>query len=53
MKAPTISQLYSDADDYVAVETVVDRQGINVLLPKLVSAGAEDILEIPISKIIS
>ncbi|HHV43263.1 MAG TPA: ATP phosphoribosyltransferase [Firmicutes bacterium] len=52
MKAPTVSQLYSETDDYVAVETVVDREGINLLLPKLVAAGAEDILEIPITKIV-
>ncbi len=51
MKAPTVNQL-SDSG-FHAVESVVDKAGVNLLLPKLRGAGAFDILEIPIAKIIS
>ncbi|MHC1570085.1 MAG: ATP phosphoribosyltransferase, partial [Candidatus Syntropharchaeales archaeon] len=50
MKTPTISKLYHA--DYYAVETVVDKQEVNILIPKLKSLGAEDILEMNISKIV-
>jgi ATP phosphoribosyltransferase len=48
-KSPTIAHLASG--DY-AVETVVPKRGINTLIPDLIDAGASDLLEIPISKII-
>ena len=48
-KSPTIAQLASG--DF-AVETVVAKRGINTLIPELIDAGASDLLEIPISKII-
>jgi ATP phosphoribosyltransferase len=35
-----------------AVEAVVPKLGVNTLIPALRAAGARDILEIPISKII-
>ena len=50
MKNPTISKLYNT--EYYAVETVVDRSGVNLLIPKLKKSGAEDILELAISKIV-
>lgn len=50
MKRPTISALA--AEEYVEVTTVVDKKGVNILLPQLKTAGAEDILEMPISKIL-
>jgi ATP phosphoribosyltransferase len=49
MKAPTISPL---ADGGFAIETVVDKRGVNRLIPKLKAAGATDILELPITKIV-
>ena len=49
MKAPTVSQL---SEGGYAVETVVDKRGVNRLLPQLKAAGATDILELPISKIV-
>lgn len=49
MKAPTVSQL---AEGGYAVETVVDKRGVNRLIPELKTAGATDILELPISKIV-
>jgi ATP phosphoribosyltransferase len=50
MKAPTLSRLLDK--DYYAVESVVEKKGINLLIPELVKRGAEDIIELPISKII-
>jgi ATP phosphoribosyltransferase len=35
-----------------AVESVVEKRTINTLIPELIDAGATDLLEIPISKII-
>ena len=49
MKAPTVSQL---SDGGYAVETVAEKRGVNRLIPQLKSAGASDILEMPISKIV-
>jgi ATP phosphoribosyltransferase len=49
MKAPTISPL---ADGGFAIEAVVDKRGVNRLIPELKAAGATDILEMPISKIV-
>lgn len=50
MKSPTISKL-STGNSY-AVETVVEKQQINVLIPQLKDRGASDIIELPLSKIV-
>jgi ATP phosphoribosyltransferase len=50
MKAPTLSQLIGK--EFYAVESVVEKKGINLLIPELVKRGAEDIIELPISKIV-
>jgi len=50
MKRPTISQLHG-TDDY-SLTTVAGRASVNVLIPRLKAAGAEDILELPINKIV-
>jgi len=50
MKRPTISQLHG-CDDY-SLTTVAERNKVNILIPRLKAAGAEDILELPINKII-
>ncbi|MBA2312617.1 MAG: ATP phosphoribosyltransferase [Actinobacteria bacterium] len=50
MRAPTVSELAETG--YFAVETVVDKSAINTLIPRLKAAGAEDILELPITKIV-
>lgn len=52
MKQPTISQLSGGKQIYYAVESVVEKAGINTLIPNLKAAGAEDIIEIPIAKVI-
>ena len=49
MKSPTVSQL---SDGGYAIETVADKQGVNRLIPDLKAAGATDILELPITKIV-
>lgn len=50
MKAPTVNPLYDQG--YFAVETVVPKNRINVLIPELKAAGATDIIEMPITKIV-
>jgi len=49
MKSPTVSPL---AGGGFAVETVVEKRTINTLIPDLKDAGATDILELPLSKIV-
>ncbi|HSH10951.1 MAG TPA: ATP phosphoribosyltransferase, partial [Ilumatobacter sp.] len=48
-KSPTVNQL---ANGDFAIETVVQKSGINLLIPSLREAGATDLLEIPIMKIV-
>ena len=50
MKAPTVNALFGDSG--YAVESVVPKQGINLLIPKLIDLGATDLIELPILKII-
>jgi ATP phosphoribosyltransferase len=50
MTSPTVTALATGG--YHAVETVVAKQGVNTLIPALKSAGARDILELPIAKIV-
>jgi len=50
LSSPTITALARS--DMNAVETVVPKRSVNTLIPALKSAGARDILEIPISKIV-
>jgi len=49
MKSPTVSPLNEGG---YAVETVVEKRTVNTLIPQLKGAGATDILELPISKIV-
>ncbi|MDH3707536.1 MAG: ATP phosphoribosyltransferase, partial [Acidimicrobiia bacterium] len=50
MKAPTVNELLGGGG--YAVETVVPKREINVLIPELRDAGATDIIELPIAKIV-
>jgi ATP phosphoribosyltransferase len=50
MKAPTVNELFGGSG--YAVETVVPKSDINVLIPALKDAGASDILELPLAKIV-
>jgi ATP phosphoribosyltransferase len=51
LKSPTISKL--NGEDGFAVETVVPKAEINILIPDLKDAGATGIIELPISKIVA
>jgi ATP phosphoribosyltransferase len=50
LKKPTVSRLHGI--DYYNIQTVARKGEVNTLIPNLKGAGAEDILEIPIAKII-
>jgi len=50
MKAPTISSLQDT--DWWAVDTVIDEDVVRDLIPNLKRAGAEDIIEYPLNKVI-
>jgi len=49
MKAPTVSPL---SEGGFAIETVAEKRTVNRLIPRLKAAGATDLLELPISKIV-
>jgi ATP phosphoribosyltransferase len=49
LHAPTVNRLTDP--DWLAVETVVDREQVRALIPRLKAEGAEGILELPITKI--
>ncbi len=51
LKSPTVSKLFGE--DGYAVETVVAKSEINILIPALLEQGAAGIIELPISKIVS
>jgi len=51
MRSPTVSELFGGGS--YAVETVVPKETINKLIPELKDAGATDIIELPISKIVA
>jgi ATP phosphoribosyltransferase len=50
MKSPTVSELFGGGG--FAVETVVPKGRINILIPALKDAGASDIIELPLAKIV-
>ena len=50
MKGPTISKLTDES--WVAVETVIDEKVVREILPQLKAAGAQDIIEYPLNKVI-
>jgi ATP phosphoribosyltransferase len=50
MASPTVMALAHA--DMKALETVVPKKGVNTLIPALKAAGARDILELPIAKIV-
>jgi ATP phosphoribosyltransferase len=50
LKAPTVAKLFGT--EGFAVETVVAKREINILIPALRAAGATGIIELPISKIV-
>jgi ATP phosphoribosyltransferase len=50
LNAPTVSHLHQS--DWLAVESVIDTSVVRDLIPKLVKAGAEGIIEYPLNKVI-
>ena len=50
LKTPTVNELYGGQG--FAVETVVAKSDINILIPDLKDAGATGIIELPLSKIV-
>jgi ATP phosphoribosyltransferase len=50
LKAPTVSELSGDGG--YAVEAVVAKSQVNLLIPELKEHGASDIIELPLSKIV-
>jgi ATP phosphoribosyltransferase len=50
MKSPTVSKLFGE--DGYAVETVVPKSELNILIPALKDHGATDIIELPLAKIV-
>ena len=50
LRSPTVSKLFGE--DGFAVETVVAKSEINVLIPALKELGAAGIIELPIAKIV-
>ncbi len=50
LNAPTVSHLYKS--DWLAVESVIDTSVVRDLIPKLLKAGAEGIIEYPLNKVI-
>ncbi len=50
MRSPTVSKLYKG--DGFAIKAAIERKVTKDLLPKLISAGATDILETPIRKVL-
>ncbi len=50
LHSPTISHLYGG--DWLAIETVVEREIIRDLIPRLVAAGAQGILEYELRKLV-
>jgi ATP phosphoribosyltransferase len=50
LNAPTVAGLYNT--NWASVETVVDSKTVRELIPKLIKAGAEGIIEYPLNKVI-
>ena len=51
LHAPTINQLHGD--DWLAVETVLDKDAVRDMVPVLKAAGAEGILEFELRKVVA
>ena len=50
MKSPTVAKL--QAEGWYSVSTIVDSDIVRTLIPDLKEAGAEDIVEFPLNKIV-
>jgi ATP phosphoribosyltransferase len=50
LNAPTVANLYNS--DWFSVEAIVDSKVVRDLIPQLIKAGAEGIIEYPLNKVI-
>ena len=50
LNAPTVAGLYNSS--WTSVETVVDSRAVRELIPQLIKAGAQGIIEYPLNKVI-
>jgi ATP phosphoribosyltransferase len=50
MKSPTVSELSGSGG--FAIETVVEKSQVNILIPALKDRGASDVIELALSKIV-
>ncbi|HEJ84001.1 MAG TPA: ATP phosphoribosyltransferase, partial [Desulfobacteraceae bacterium] len=50
LNAPTVAGLYKS--NWTSVETVVESRVVRELIPKLIKAGAEGIVEYPLNKVV-
>jgi ATP phosphoribosyltransferase len=50
LNAPTVANLYNSK--WVSVESVVEEKVVRELIPRLIQAGAEGIIEYPLNKVI-
>ena len=50
LNAPTVASLYQS--DWFSVETIVETSFVRDLVPKLLKAGAEGIIEYPLNKVL-
>ncbi len=50
LHAPTVSPLQSDG--WCAIETVIEEKIVREIIPQLLKAGAKDIIELPLNKVI-
>jgi len=50
LNAPTVAGLYNS--NWVSVEVIVDVRVVRDLIPQLIKAGAEGIIEYPLNKVI-
>ena len=50
MKTPTVSQLYNGSG--AAIEVIVEKTTVREIIPSLIKAGASDIIEYPLNKVI-
>jgi ATP phosphoribosyltransferase len=50
LNAPTVAHLYQS--DWFAVESVIDTSVVRDIIPKLLKAGAEGIIEYPLNKVV-
>lgn len=51
LSSPTLSELYQS--DWFSVESVVEERVVREIIPKLIDAGADGIIEYPLNKIVT